>query len=368
MSVTIAELARMAGVSKTTVSRVINNKPDVDPATREKILGLIDTYQFQPNAFAVAMSQQKSRHIGLLIPHEAEYVFSNPFYTEVMRGVSTEVDAQDYYLVMCYAHEVNYLDIYKQKRVDGFVLLSPGSFHHHIIHSLTESGVPFVSTAKVFEEEGMVYVDVDNFYGATLVMEHLVGLGHRRIAFIGKPTLQSSIDRLNGYRQVLKTHNLPEDTSLELTVDRSSAERGHDFALQLLRRSDPPTAIMLANDILALGALQAAQEIGLNVPGDVSITGFDDIPFARHAYPPLTTVRQPSYEKGVAAAHMLIQLLEQKAPPASYDLPVELVIRGSTGAVPVSKIETPQPEQKGPSKQNVILSGAKDLDSSLRSE
>ncbi len=336
MSVTIAELARMAGVSKTTVSRVINNKPDVDPATREKILGLIDTYQFQPNAFAVAMSQQKSRHIGLLIPHDAEYVFSNPFYTEVMRGVSTEVDAQDYYLVMCYAHEVNYLDIYKQKRVDGFVLLSPGSFHHHIIHSLTESGVPFVSTARVFAEENMVYVDVDNFYGARLVMEHLVGLGHRRIAFIGKPTLQSSIDRLNGYRHVLKSHNLPEDTSLELTVDISSSERGHDFALQLLRRSDPPTAIMLANDILALGALQAAQEIGLKVPGDVSITGFDDIPFARHAYPPLTTVRQPSFEKGVAAAHMLIQLLEQKAPPASYDLPVELVVRGSTGAVPAA--------------------------------
>jgi DNA-binding LacI/PurR family transcriptional regulator len=180
-------------------------------------------------------------------------------------------------------------------------------------------------------------VDVDNFYGATLVMEHLVGLGHRRIAFIGKPTLQSSIDRLNGYRHVLKAHNLPEDTSLELTVDISSAERGHDFALQLLRRPDPPSAIMLANDILAFGALQAAQEIGLNVPGDVSITGFDDIPFARHAYPPLTTVRQPSYEKGVAAAHTLIQMLEQKTTPASSILPVELVVRGSTGPVPVTK-------------------------------
>jgi DNA-binding LacI/PurR family transcriptional regulator len=337
MSVTIAELARMAGVSKTTVSRVINNKPDVDPVTREKILGLIDTYQFQPNALAVAISQQKSRHIGLLIPHNAEYVFSNPFYTEVMRGVSTEVDAQDYYLVMCYAHEVNYLDIYRQKRVDGFVLLSPGSFHHHIIHSLTESGVPFVSTARVFEEEGMVYVDVDNFYGATLVMEHLINLGHQRIAYVGKPTLQSSIDRLNGYRTVLKARGLPEDPSLELVVDTSSAERGYAYTLDLLRRPDPPTAIFLANDVMAFGAIQAIQQTGLRVPQDISVTGFDDIPFARLTNPPLTTIRQPSYEKGVQAARTLIALLEQKSVPQSSNLPVELMVRGSTGPAPAAR-------------------------------
>ena len=334
MTVTIAELARMAGVSKTTVSRVINNKPDVDPATRERILELIATYEFQPNAFAIAISQQKSRHIGLLIPHEAEYVFSNPFYTEVMRGVSTEVDTQDYYLVMCYAHEVNYLDIYKQKRVDGFVLLSPGSFHHHIIHSLNTISVPFVSTAKIVEEEGMVYVDVDNFYGATLVVEHLIDLGHRRIAYIGKPTLQSSIDRLNGYRSVLHKYSLPNDPSLELVVDTSSAERGHDYTLELLRKPHPPSAIVLANDVLALGALQAIQETGRRVPEDISVTGFDDIPFARYANPPLTTVRQPAYEKGVQAARTLIQLLEQKTPPQSSILPVELIVRASTGPAP----------------------------------
>jgi LacI family transcriptional regulator len=333
MTVTIAELAKMAGVSKTTVSRVINNKPDVDPATREKILSLIETYQFQPNAFAVAISQQKTRHIGLLIPHDAAYVFSNPFYTEVMRGVSTEVDVQGYYLLMCYAHEVNYLDIYKQKRVDGFVLLSPGSFHHHIIHSLTAGGVPFVSTAKVFEEEGMVFVDVDNFYGATLVMEHLIELGHRRIAYIGKPTLQSSIDRLTGYRSVLARYGLPNDPALEMTVDTSSSERGHDYTLELLRLAQPPTAIVLANDILALGAIQAIQESGLSVPGDISVTGFDDIPFARYAHPPLTTIRQPSFEKGVLAAHTLIQLLEQKTPPQSSILPIELIVRSSTAPV-----------------------------------
>jgi LacI family transcriptional regulator, galactose operon repressor len=333
MTVTIGELAKMAGVSKTTVSRVINNKPDVDPATRERILELIAQYEFQPNAFAVAISQQKSRHIGLLIPHEAEYVFSNPFYTEVMRGVSTEVDDQDYYLVMCYAHEENYMDIYKQKRVDGFVLLSPGSFHRHIIHSLTTSSVPFVSTAKVFEEENMVYVDVDNFYGATLIMEHLVGLGHRRIAYIGKPTLQSSIDRLNGYRTVMSKYGLPNDPTLELVVDSSTADRGHDYTLELICGKDAPTAIFLANDIMAFGAIQAVQECGRRVPDDISIVGFDDIPFARFTNPPLTTIRQPSFEKGIQAARTLIQFFEQKTQPESSILPVELVVRATTGPV-----------------------------------
>ena len=173
------------------------------------------------------------------------------------------------------------MDIYKQKRVDGFILLSPGSFHHHIIHSLTASSVPFVSTAKVFEEENMVYVDVDNFYGATLMMEHLVGLGHRRIAYIGKPTLQSSIDRLNGYRSVLQKYGLPEDPLWNWWwIPRSptaatNLHHGADLA------GNPPTAIFLANDVMAFGAIQAIQECGLRVPEDISVVGFDDIPFAR---------------------------------------------------------------------------------------
>jgi LacI family transcriptional regulator len=335
MTVTIGEIAKIAGVSKTTVSRVLNNKPDVDPVTREKILGLIAEYDFQPNAFAVAISQQKSRHIGLLIPHEAEYVFSNTFYTEVMRGVSTEVDAKDYYLVMCYAHEINYLDIYRQKRVDGFVLLSPGSFHHHIIQSLNASEVPFVSTAKVSDEENMVYVDVDNLYGARLMMEHLVSLGHRRIAYIGKPTLQSSIDRLNGYRSVLQENGIPEDPSLEMVVDTSSAESGRNFTLELLHREVRPTAIFLANDVMAFGALQAIQEFGLRIPLDISVGGYDDIPFAKFVHPALTTVHQPSFEKGVHAARLLIQQLESKIQPQTMLLPVELVVRGSTGPAPL---------------------------------
>ncbi len=330
MNITIGELAKLAGVSKTTVSRVINNKPDVDPVTREKINSLIEQYSFQPNAFAKAISQKQSNHLGLLIPHKAEYIFSNPFYTEVMRGVSTTVDKQGYYLVMCYAHEVNYMDIYRQKRVDGFVLLSPGSFHKQIIESLNTGNVPFVSTARIAAEPSMTYVDVNNFEGASLLMEHLISLGHRRIAFIGKPTLQSSQDRLSAYQAALEKAGIPYDPGLALVTDTSSVESGHEYTLRLLQSEQPPTAIFLANDVMAIGAINAAHESGLRVPDDLSIVGFDDIPFSNYTNPPLTTVHQPAYEKGVRAAELLINLLQTQETPESVMLPVKMVVRRST--------------------------------------
>ncbi len=333
MKITIGEIANLAGVSKTTVSRVLNKKPDVDPATREKILALISEYDFQPNAFAKAISLQNNRYIGLLVPHKAEYIFSNSFYTEVMRGVSTQVDACGYYLLICYAHDVNYLDIYKQKRVEGFVLLSPGSYNKGIIESLKTEQVPFVSTAKVTNEE-MVYVDIDNFYGGSLLMEHLIGLGHRQIAYVGKPSLISSIERMNSHQAVLQKYNLPYDPSLVLVTKNSSIEDGYEASMQLLQRPDPPTAIFMANDIMAVGAIKAIQQMGLRVPEDVSVGGFDDIPLASYANPPLTTVRQPAYEKGAMAASLLIDSLEKKEIPSCKILDVELVVRGSTGPAP----------------------------------
>lgn len=329
MRITIGELANLAGVSKTTVSRVINNKPDVDSGTRERILSLIEQYGFQPNAFAKAISMKQTNNIGLLIPHNAEYVFSNPFYTEVMRGVSTQADEQGYYLLICYAHEANYLDIYKQKRVDGFILLSPGSFHKNIIESLMVDNVPFVSTAKISSEPGMTFVDVDNFAGASMVMDYLFSLGHTRIAYIGKPTLQSSQDRFAAYKAALERHNISYNPELAMVSDTASTQTGYKSTLQLLQLDQPPTAIFLANDVMAIGGINAVHERGLRVPEDISIVGFDDIPLSSYTNPPLTTVHQPAFEKGVRAAQLLITMLESQEPQSSVILPMELVIRQS---------------------------------------
>lgn len=334
MKVTIGEIAKLAGVSKTTVSRVLNNKPDVNPETREMIMELIAKYDFQPNALAKAISLRKSHHIGLIIPHEVEYIFSNPFYVEVMRGVSTEVNRHDYYLLICYPHDHNYVDIYKQKRVDGFILMSPGSFHRNIIEELNEVEAPFVSTAKISDEKSMISVDVDNYYGATLAVEHLISLGHRKIAFIGKPTLTSSEDRLKGYQVMLAKHNIPHDDSLVVISDTSSMQSGYTVMSEILAAESRPTAVFLANDVMAIGAIKAIQESGMRVPEDISVVGFDDIPLAEFVSPSLTTVRQPTFEKGVKATRLLLQYLDKKKRPKSQSLEVKLEVRNSTGPAP----------------------------------
>ncbi|MDW7670505.1 MAG: LacI family DNA-binding transcriptional regulator [Bacillota bacterium] len=329
---TIGEIAKLAGVSKTTVSRVLNNKPDVKPETRIKIMELIEQKNFHPNAFAKAISSQISNSLGLIIPYEAEYIFSNPFYVEVLRGVSTQANIMGYFLNVCYPHDQNYVDIYKQKRVDGFILISPGSKHLSIIDSLKQEGAPFVATARIPSEKDLTYVDVDNFAGGIMATEHLISLGHRRIGFIGKPTMTSSTDRFDGYKEALKKHHIEYDDNLVRVSETSSIEGGYLSVLELLEIRHKPTAIFLTNDLLALGALKAIDEKGLNVPGDISVVGFDDIPMADYVTPPLTTIRQPAYEKGVEASKILVNYLKNNKPLKSKMLSLELIVRKSTAA------------------------------------
>ncbi len=327
---TIGEIAKLAGVSKTTVSRVLNNKPDVKAETREKILELIEQNNFHPNAFAKAIMSQKSNSLGLIIPYEAEYIFSNPFYVEVLRGVSTQANIMGYYLNVCYPHDQNYVEIFKQKRVDGLILISPGSKHLSIIDSLKKEGAPFVATAKIPSENDLTYVDVNNFDGGIMATEHLIMLGHSRIGFIGKPTMTSSTDRFDGYKEALKNHQIQYDENLVRVSETSSIEGGYLSTKELLDSKHRPTAIFLTNDLLALGALKAIGEKGLNVPKDISVVGFDDIPMAHYVTPPLTTVHQPAYEKGVEACKILVNYLQNRTPLRSKLLDLKLVVREST--------------------------------------
>jgi LacI family transcriptional regulator len=328
---TIEEIAKLAGVSKTTVSRVLNSKPDVNKATREKILQIIDENDFQPNAFAKAFSLQKSHSIGLIIPYEADYIFSNPFYIEVMRGVSTEINNRGYYLSICYPKDHNYVDMYKQKRVDGYILMSPGSFHSHIIESLNEVKAPFVSTAHIPDYADMISVDVDNYKGGRMLTEYLVGLGHKRIAYIGKLSVTSSTDRLHGYQDILKENKILLDDKLVKISKSGTSDSGYQIMKELLNENRDITAVFAASDIMTGGVIKAIKEAGFSVPEDISVVGFDDIPNSAYADPPLTTIKQPAFEKGVEATKMLIDLIEDEIEPKSKMLDLKLVIRKSTG-------------------------------------
>lgn len=330
------EIAKIAGVSKTTVSRVLNDKPDVNPETRDKILKVIEEFNFKPNAMAKAISTRRSRTIGLIIPYDAKYIFSNPYYVEVMRGIYTEADKRGYYLLICYPQNHNYEDMFNQKQVEGYIVISPGSDHKYMLQSLIDVKAPFVSTANVIDWDTPInVVDVDNYIGGRQMTEYLFKLGHREIAYIGKSSITSSMDRLHGYRDVMEENGIPYRDSMVRIIDKGSIANAEEAAKELLENNENLTAIFAASDMLAIGAIKAAKALGKKVPKDISVVGYDDIPFAEHYDPPLTTMRQPTYDKGVESVNMLIELLESKGESKNQVklLDIKLMERSSTAKV-----------------------------------
>lgn len=330
------EIAKIAGVSKTTVSRVLNDKPDVNPETRDKILKVIEEFNFKPNAMAKAISTRRSHTIGLIIPYDAEYIFSNPYYVEVMRGIYTEADKRGYYLLICYPQNHNYEDMFNQKQVEGYIVISPGSDHKYMLQSLIDVKAPFVSTANVIDWDTPInVVDVDNYIGGRQLTEYLFKLGHRNIAYIGKSSITSSMDRLHGYRDVMEENGIPYLDSMVRIIDKGSIANAEEAAKELIKNNENLTAIFAASDMLAIGAIKAAKALGKRVPKDISVVGYDDIPFAEHYDPPLTTMRQPTYDKGVESVNMLIELLESKGESKNQVklLDIQLMERSSTAKV-----------------------------------
>ncbi|MDY3618409.1 LacI family DNA-binding transcriptional regulator [Agathobaculum sp.] len=327
---TIDEIAQTAKVSKTTVSRVLNDKPDVSLKTREKIQKIIEQHGYQPNAGARAIVQRRVNNVGLIIPYDVEQAFMNPLDVEILRGVCSYLETRRYYLVMCYPRENNYYDLYRQKRVDGFILLDPCQDHHKLVSSLLKEGIPFITTTKLDGFEQAVSVSMDNYRGAFLATEYLLDKGHRDIAFICKEHYMSSKDRVQGYRDALGARGVPADPFYIRMGEMATAEDGYRMALKLLNAPKRPTAIFAACDILAIGVMRACREKKLCIPEDVAVVGFDDLTMLDCITPALTTVHQPAFEIGRQAAEKLTDYIESEQPPASSVLEAQLIIREST--------------------------------------
>jgi LacI family transcriptional regulator len=335
---TIKDIAALAGVSHTTVSRVLNNKPDVKPETRKYILEIIKKYNYQPNASAVTMSSKKSNCIGLIIPYTEDFVLMNSHYAEVIRGITSVLNKFGYFTLFCYTDKEDYIsNVYNQGRVDGFIALSPTKHNSNILKALKLSGAPFISTVRVPDEDDLIYVDVDNYIGSTTAIEYLISLGHRRIGFIrnGSGVLPSSQDRYKGYLDVLARHGIEYDEDI-VKIGDTSMKGGYNAIKEMLliEKEKMPTAVFIAADMMAIGAIHAIKDAGMKIPDEISIIGFDDIPQAEYIDPALTTVRQPSYEKGKKAARLLIDKLEGKRKNIkSVLLDTQLVVRNSTKPV-----------------------------------
>lgn len=329
--VTILDVAREAGVSPATVSRVLNNQNHVREDKRARVLNAITLLGYVVNQQARSLAGGRSQVIGLLV-HEIGVAYTG----EVIRGVEDTLAAANYDLMLYTTHrrktrESVYVETLTRGMTDGLLLLLPLNAQAYL-DTLHREQFPFV----VIDYQG-----VDDFSSTVIARNHqaafdatryLIQLGHRRIGFIaGDPETSSAVQRLEGYKAALKEHGRLVDEALVANGDFRQLG-GYQAAGQLLALPDPPTAIFAANDHSAFGAMDAARDHGLAVPRDISIIGFDDIPQAAVVRPALTTVRQPLVEMGRSAARMLLELIENPSlPPRRVELDTQFVIRETCG-------------------------------------
>lgn len=332
MPLTLEDIARLANVSRSTVSRVLNNDPNVRPETRARVEAVIREVNFQPNLAARSLVARRTDIVGLVIPAGTEDIFSDPYFGILIQGVSQACNARDY-SVMLWLAEPAYERMAIRKILHGGlldgVIVSSMLIDDPIVEALYQSDMPFVLVGR-HPLWPVHYVDVDNVGGARAVTEHLIRSGRRRIATITGPrNMIAGIDRFQGYCEALEAHGLP--VLPELVVEGNFSERSGYEGMQRLLEARPD-AVFAASDMMALGALQSLRRAGLRVPDDVALVGFDDIPAAERADPPLTTVRQPIHEMGYQAVMTLLDVIQHPGgAPRQVMLPTELVIRESCG-------------------------------------
>ena len=329
----LEEIARLSGVSRSTVSRVVNNSPKVSEEVRRRVLQVIDETNYHPNLAARGLAGSQAHILGRVIPTMVSRLFVDPYFPILIQGVTSACYARDYAVMLWLAepeyertmiHHILYSGL-----IDG-VVISSMTIHDPLVDALQEAGRPFVMVGHVSGCSDISYVDVDNEDSARQATMHLVRLGYKRIATItGPEEMIAGSTRRQGYELALRQAGLPVDMNLIIDGDFTQ-EGGYEATERLLRGK--PDAIFVASDAMAQGAYRALREADLRVPEDVAIVGFDDMPFAPTMNPPLTTVRQPIQRLGGAAAEMLIGIIQDGAITSRcVKLPTELVIRASCG-------------------------------------
>jgi LacI family transcriptional regulator len=337
-AITIQDVARAAGVSVSTVSRVLNDKDDVAPETYRRVREVIQEMGYTSSLAARSMRSRRTNVIGLIVPDVAD-----SFSIQVMKGVNQAIFELDYDLIIYTSGSIKKRSAAERERyfvsllngsiTDGVVIVTPAATNF-------STAAPVVTIDPNSECPECLTVIATNHAGAMAAMEYLIDLGHRRIGFIsGRPDLQSAEQRLQGYQDALRLANIPLDPDLIAAGD-FSIETSRLCTRELLSLSNPPTAIFAANDQSALGTIETAREMGLRVPEDLSVVGFDNIPEATHFNPVLTTVDQFIEQMGRVAAEKLIGMIQGESLESdSYRMPTQLVVRDSCRAIAHSTAE-----------------------------
>ena len=333
---TIKQVASQAGVSSTTVSHVINGTRYVSETVKEQVHKAMRELDYHPNALAQSLRSGQTHTLGMILPDS-----SNPFFAEVGHRIEIAAFEAGYSVILCntendFEKESLYIDVLMNKQVDGMIFVSTGE-RSNSLKSLLEMNIPTVVMDRDFPELELDVVLADSFQGGFLATQHLISLGHKRIGCIAGPSsINSSSRRLTGYKQALQSVNLMIEPSLILNGD-FHPESGLELGRAMLSRTDAPTAIFACNDLMAIGVLRAATELGLRVPKDLSLVGYDDIELASYTNPALTTIKQPKLEMGSTTLRFLLRRIKEKqSAPQHALLPVSMVIRGSSGACRVT--------------------------------
>lgn len=326
---TIREVARRAGVSYQTVSRVINNHPMVAASTRALVREAIAELNYHPNAQAVGLSRNRADIIGVIT-----HSIASPFFAQIVDGTAQALQAQGRFMLLGCAGMTSQLEtidsLQRSRRIDGMIILLPLSTSVEAAQRLAASQFPLVLVDLQYDIDAN-YIAIDNRHGAYNATEHLIELGHRQIGLISGPLNQPVAHlRIAGYQDALRKYGLPYDPTLVVNGDfaHSGGEAG---AAHFLSLDDPPTAIFACNDQMAFGTVRTLRRHGLRVPDDISVIGFDDIAEASVSYPPLTTIRQPLFEMGRLAAEYICHVIDGvESERLRLTLTPELVVRNST--------------------------------------
>lgn len=333
MPLTLEDIARLSGVSRSTVSRVINADVNVKEETRQKVLEVIQSFNFQPNLAARGLATGRTNVIGVVIPAGVSVIFTDPYFPQFLQGVSAACNTRNY-SVMLWLAEPEYerrmiSRILHNGLVDG-VVVAKTLMNDPIVNSLAESKMPFILIGR-HPTMDVNCLDVDNLQAGRKATLHLLRLGYKRVATItGSQDQVVGYDRYQGYLKALQDYGQPISPELVAEGDFTD-EGGYKAMTRLLPQK--PDAIFAASDMMAYGAMRALREANLRIPEDVAIVGFDDIPASSKTVPPLTTVRQPVLQMGSQAVDVLIDLIDGKAnSPRQVIMDTELVVRESCGA------------------------------------
>ena len=328
---TLEAVARRAGVSRATVSRVVNGSTSVAASIREAVTRAVDELGYVPNQAARSLVTQRTESIALILPETANRVFSDDlFFPAIIRGVGMELEASDKQLVLMMAGSAKSHDRVERYAVAGHVDgVMFASMHgaDPLPGTLVRLGIPVICSGRPIGDSAVPYVDVDHSGGVAAAVRHLVTIGRRRIATIAGPQdMVAGIDRLAGYRATLEEAGLAQHA----TFGDFTRESGIAAMRRLLDEDPKLDAVFAASDMMAHGALLALKDAGRRVPGDVAVIGFDDFEISRYSDPPLTTVRQPIVDAGRTMARQLLGLINgEPGLPDAVVLPTELIIRES---------------------------------------